>query len=142
MSILWAVLLKLFSNAEGHRLKKQEQAVTEQTEKPLPPIPLNSTALMAYIAGSPRQRLSLPTLQRWREHLRSHRRRSVTVAFKLSVVRPFSNTCKAIGAVASQTPPRQSWFRRLISRQSLPSVPSRVRRCATCCGRVQVADGP
>lgn len=37
-------------------LKKQEQAVAEQTEKPLPPIPLNSAALMAYIAGSRRVR--------------------------------------------------------------------------------------
>jgi hypothetical protein len=37
-------------------LKKQEQAVAEQTEKPLPPIPLNMAALMAYIAGSRRVR--------------------------------------------------------------------------------------
>jgi hypothetical protein len=35
-------------------LKKQELAVEEQTEKPLPPIPLNRAALIAYIAGSPR----------------------------------------------------------------------------------------
>jgi hypothetical protein len=37
-------------------LKKQELAVAEQTEKPLPPIPLNRAALIAYIAGSPRVR--------------------------------------------------------------------------------------
>lgn len=37
-------------------LKKQELAVAEQTEKPLPPIPLSRTALIAYIAGSRRVR--------------------------------------------------------------------------------------
>lgn len=37
-------------------LKKQEQAVSEQTEKPLPPIPLNRSALIAYIGGSRRVR--------------------------------------------------------------------------------------
>lgn len=37
-------------------LKKQEQAVAEQTEKPLPPIPLDRAALIAYIAGSRRVR--------------------------------------------------------------------------------------
>jgi hypothetical protein len=37
-------------------LKRQEQAVAETTEKPLPPIPLNRAALIAYIAGSPRVR--------------------------------------------------------------------------------------
>lgn len=37
-------------------LKRQEQAVPEQTEKPLPPIPLNRGALIAYIGGSRRLR--------------------------------------------------------------------------------------
>jgi hypothetical protein len=37
-------------------LKKQEQAVFEQTEKPLPPIQLNRSALIAYIGGSRRVR--------------------------------------------------------------------------------------
>lgn len=37
-------------------MKKQEQTVAEQTEKPLPPIPLNRAALIAYIAGSRRVR--------------------------------------------------------------------------------------
>lgn len=37
-------------------LKKQEQAAADQTENPLPPIPLNRAALVAYIAGSRRVR--------------------------------------------------------------------------------------
>jgi hypothetical protein len=37
-------------------LKKQEQSIAEQTEKALPPIPLNRAALVAYIGGSPRVR--------------------------------------------------------------------------------------
>lgn len=37
-------------------LKRQEQAVVDTTEKPLPPIPLSRSALVAYIAGSRRVR--------------------------------------------------------------------------------------
>lgn len=37
-------------------LKRQEDAVAEQTEKPLPPIPLTRSALIAYIGGSRRVR--------------------------------------------------------------------------------------
>lgn len=37
-------------------LKRQEETVAEQTEKPLPPIPLNRSSLIAYIGGSRRVR--------------------------------------------------------------------------------------
>jgi hypothetical protein len=37
-------------------LKKQEEAIAEQTEKPLPPIPLTRSSLIAYIGGSRRVR--------------------------------------------------------------------------------------
>ena len=37
-------------------MKRQEQATADQTEKPLPPIPLNRASLIAYIGGSRRVR--------------------------------------------------------------------------------------
>jgi integrase/recombinase XerD len=58
-------------------------------------------------------------VQRWRDHLRSHRKRPATVSFKLSVIRSFFEYLKAAGVV-----PLNPASTKLVSPPELPTEPA------------------
>ena len=58
-------------------------------------------------------------LQRWRDHLRAHRKRPATVCFKLSVIRSFFEYLKAAGIV-----PLNPASTKLVSPPELPTEPA------------------